>query len=109
MVSKILKRDASQLINVITKSHPVIHKHIQFKTLLQHFNSHNIFTSDEMEYFRGSNTVIDKVNYLIPCLEKKDNNGIYNFVKALNEETEHSGHHAILKELYKILFPDTAV
>ena len=110
IVSKILNCNASQLINAIKESHPVINKHIQFETLLQHFNSHKIFTNAEMDYFSAnSKSLVKKVNKLIIWLEKKDDSGIYNFVKALNKETEHSGHCTILKKLHEILFPVTTV
>ena len=108
IVSQILDCSVSQLIEAIKEGHPVINKHIQFETLLQHFNSHKIFTIAEMDYFDAkSNSLVERVNKLIIWLEKKDESGIYNFVKALNEETEHSGHYAILKKLHEILFPVT--
>ena len=42
-----------------------------------------------------------KVSKLIMWLPAKDDKGIHNFVRALKEAKEHSGHIKILKDLYK--------
>jgi len=53
-----------------------------------------------MEYFNNSNdSTAEKVNKLIEWLLQKDESGIRNFVKALNEAHEHSGHFTILNEM----------
>ena len=110
MVSQLLTCDTSRLLSAITKIHPIINKHIKFETLIQFLNRYNIFTADEIQYFNNKHhSVVEKVNQLISWLDTKDHDGICNFVKALNEENEHSGHHVILKELHKELFPVTTV
>jgi len=53
-----------------------------------------------LEYFKNiNNSTEEKVNNLIEWLLKKDESGIQNFVKALNEAHEHSGHFTILNEM----------
>jgi len=84
----------------IIQAHPEIDKHINFITLLKYFNKYKIFTSDETHAFsndiRATNV---KVNSLIAFLSRKNEEGVLNFVKALNDDKEHSGHDAILRKL----------
>ena len=42
----------------------------------------------------------DKVNNLIEWLPRKDDRGIHNFVRALEEAKEHSGHLVIVENLH---------
>jgi len=98
------------LSRAIERCHPVITDHVEFETLIPFLNEHEIFTRSEMEYFNNryySNA--EKVNKLIEWLPKKDENGIHNFVRALNEAHKHSGHSTILKHLYEIACTNTTV
>lgn len=86
-----------------------IDENINFDTLIPFFDKYRIFTKDEMEHFM--NKLISKANKvtnLIMWIEAKDESGICNFVKALNEAHKHSGHIAILKQLYNTAFSETA-
>ena len=89
-------------------SNGTIKQHIKFKTLIQFLNGYEIFTDNEMEYFTCKyklyNSSADKVNNLIEWLKHKDDNGIINFVKALDEANKHSGQNATLKKLHETLF-----
>ena len=63
-----------------------------------------------MEYFSNSNFITaEKVTKLIEWIPTKDENGIRNFVRALSEAHEHSGHNTILEHLYDIAFAETPV
>jgi len=98
------------LSRAIERCHPIITDHIKFEILIPFLNQHEIFTRPEMEYFNNryySNA--EKVNILIEWLPKKDEKEICNFVRALNEAHEHSGHSTTLKHLYKIACPNTTV
>ena len=89
-------------MDVIKKNHPTINKKIKFDTLIQYLHNYEIFTDSEMFIF--SHQLIspeEKVNHLIISLEKKEEDGVLNFVRALNDAHEHSGHIAILKQLHK--------
>ena len=93
----------SSLLDAIIRSHFTIKKHINFNTLIPFLNKHNIFTSDEMELFNKDILITaDKVNKLMEWIPKKDEKGVHDFMKALGEACEHSGHYVILKHLYDI-------
>ena len=63
-----------------------------------------------MEYFsKGYYITAEKVSKLIECIPTKDESGIRNFVRALSEAHEHSGHNTILEHLYDIAFAETPV
>jgi len=108
IVSKLLISSHSCLLDAITRNHAIIDEYIKFEMLIPYLNHHGIFTRYEMDYFNNksiSNT--DKVNNLIEWLSKKDKSGICNFMRALSDAHEHSGHLAILKHLYDTLHPET--
>ena len=44
---------------------------------------------------------VDKANKLINGLEAKDKQGVYNFVRALNEAHEYPDHSVILEHFHK--------
>ena len=92
-----------RLPEAIRESHPIINTHIKFELLIQYFNQYKIFTDDEMDHFNSAISIMEKVNKLILYLPQKDYNGNCNFVRALNDAKAHSGHRAILKELYKVV------
>ena len=52
---------------------------------------------------------MDKANKLIMWLEAKDEQGVYNFVRALNEAHEHLDHSVILEHFHKTAFGETTV
>ena len=89
-------------MDVIRENHPIISGKIKFDTLIKYLNKYRIFTPGEMYIF--NNQLIspnEKVNHLITFLEKKEEDGVLNFVRALNDAHEHSGHVAILEQLHK--------
>ena len=99
MISQLLALSDLQLMDVIIENHPIINKKI---ILIQYLNKYHIFTPNEMCTF--NNQCIsseEKVNRLITWLEKKKEDGVQNFVRALNDAHEHSGHVAILEQLHK--------
>ena len=97
----------SQLPEAIMQTHPIINTHIKFELLIQYFNQYKIFTDDEMDHFNSAISKMEKVNKLILYLRQKDYEGNCNFVRALSNSKEHSGHRAILKELYKAVCKNT--
>jgi len=83
------------------KIHPTIDTHINLLTLIPFFNRYQIFTDDEIKFFISDyQSDKQKVNKLIESLKAKHEEGVYDFVKALNGGHKHSGHFTILKELH---------
>ena len=87
-----------ELMEIIKRAHGEIDQHINFQPLLKCFNKYGIFTRTEMNHFLEDYHE-HSVNNLIQWLEAKSDEGILNFVKALNDEKEHSGHKQILQKL----------
>ena len=104
MISEILSFDHLKLQEVITQLNPTLIRYIKFKTLNPFLREYQIFTQSEMKHFSNEyHDVEDKVSNLIEWLNQKHEKGIYDFVKALNDAFEHSGHLVILEEIYKKL------
>ena len=100
-ISLLLACDPAQLKDAIPTLHVTIEEHINFRSLTPRLNKHKIFTRGEMEYFMNDyHSNPDKVNKLIMWLPTKDDKGICNFVRALKEAEEHSGHLEIIKDLH---------
>ena len=63
-----------------------------------------------MKFFNNKDREdVDKVNKLIMWLEAKDEQGVYNFVRVLNEAHEHPDHSVILEYFHKTAFRETTV
>ena len=103
-IFQLLNCNYEQLSKAITKLHPIIKNHINFETLIPFLNYYAIFTDDEMDILMNASKKAEKVNELITSLPTKDKDGIYNFVKALNDAHQHSGHDVILDNLKRELF-----
>ena len=87
-------------MDAITRLHKIIEEKINFETLIPFLNKYKIFTTGEMKYFVNKlHSDADKVANLVIWLEAKNEKGIYDFVRALNEAKEHSGHIVILEHL----------
>lgn len=100
LVSELLTYSHPQLLDAIIKIHPIIDTHIDFSTLIPFFNSYGIFTDAEIKYFYSDHqSDKSKVNKLIESLKAKHEKGVYDFVRALNDGHEHSGHVTILEHL----------
>lgn len=99
-LSMLLQCNIIQLRELITKHHPLISQHINFICLIKFFNHYKIFVSDEMHHLQNNELSDErKTNSLIGWLSKKDEEGVRNFLKSLNDAKEHSGHSAILKKM----------
>ena len=92
-------------MDAIARLHKIIKEKINFETLLPSLNKYKIFTTDEMKYFVNKlHSDADKVAMLVIWLEAKEEKGINDFVRALNEAEEHSGHIVILEHLHNKFF-----
>ena len=90
--------DDSELEELIRRAHDVIQRHIDFATLMQYFNKHDVFSSDDKYQFTH-NSPTAGVNYLIEQITKKGKGDARKFILALHDGTEHTGHKEILKAL----------
>ena len=85
-----------------------IKEYIDFENLIPFLNKHAVFTKDELKFFMNKyHSDADKVSNLIMWLHAKNENEIHNFVKALFEAQEHSGHRVILNHLHERIFPES--
>ena len=89
-------------MEAILRAHVKINMHIKFLNLVPYLNRYKIFTSDETTHFINDPKEVS-VNNLINWLSGKADEGIFNFVKALNEATEHSGHKQILQAIRAVV------
>ena len=100
LVTELLTFSYSKLLDAIIKIHPSINTHINILSLIPFFNCYGIFTNDEIQYFNSDyQGDKQKVNKLIESLKTKHEEGVYNFVRALNDGCEHNGHLTILEHL----------
>ena len=101
-ISLLLECSSSILKDKIIRAHSIINEFINLDCLEPFLDKYRIFTSSEKEYLYNKYIVkAEKVSYLIKCLEAKNEKGIHDFVRALDEAYEHSGHIDILKHLHK--------
>ena len=87
-------------IKVLYRLHPELQKHIDFVSLMPYLNRHEVLTENERHSLNDEKgTPAMKVNLLLGYLEKKNDENVNDFVRALHEEVTHTGH----KELCKLL------
>ena len=102
ITSQLLTCSRSQLIGAITRLHVTIKDYINLENLIPFLDTFAVFTKDEKKFFMNKyHSDAEKVGDLIMRLDAKDEKEIRNFVKALNEAQEHSGHIVILKHLHE--------
>ena len=98
---QLLACEPVQLKDAIPRLHVTIKDYINFEFLIPFLNKYGIFTGDEINYFTNKcHSDSDKVSKLIEWLLKKDDRGIHNFVRALKEAEEPSGHLEIIKDIF---------
>ena len=103
-ISQLLAYDPAHLKDAIPRLHVTIEEYINFESLRPFLNKYGIFTKVEMKCFMNNYlSDSDKVSKLIMWLPTKDDRGIRNFVRALKEAEEHSGHLEIIKDLHKYI------
>ena len=107
-ISQLIACDPTQLKDAIQRCIVTIKDCINFGSLIPYLNKYAIFTRNEMEYFmKKYHSDSEKVINLIVWLSKKEGRGIHNFVRALKEAEEHSGHLEILLHLHKDIYLHT--
>ena len=102
ILPKLLDRGGQELMDAIKKSRSIITEKINFATLIPYLNKYSIFTRREMTIFNSPALIQgDKASSLIEWLGKKEDEGVKNFIRALNDASEHSGHANILQCIHE--------
>jgi len=100
IISQLVQCNDTYLKKLIKTLNPIIVEYIKFSCLIKFFNKYEIFTNDEMFHFRSDHISDEqKANLLVEWLQKKDENGVRNFLRSLHQAKSHSGHSEILKEM----------
>ena len=80
-------------MDVLYQLNPELNEYINMSSLVPYMNKHEILTKNERFYLNdNSKSPSDKVSYLLSYLEGEDPATVNNFLRALREEKEHSGH-----------------
>jgi len=88
-----LSNNSPSTIKVLYRLHPELQKHIDFISLMPYLNRHEVLTENERHNLNDEkNTPAMKVNLLLEYLEKKNDENVNDFVRALHEEGTHTGH-----------------
>ena len=94
------ENDAPLTMQILLKLNPQIVKYIDFVTLIQYLNKYEILNPDERHFLNDDRNQHEKrVSNLLEYLEKKNEETVNDFVRALNEEPNHNGH----RELCRLL------
>ena len=80
-------------IKVLYRLHPELLNYTNFVTLMPYLNRYEVLTENERHNLNDEkNTPAVKVNLLLQYLEKKNEETINDFVRALHEANIHTGH-----------------
>ena len=91
---------APSTLNILLRLNPELVKYIDFVTLLPYLNKHQILTPGERHFLNDDGKQHEKrVSNLLEYLEKKNEEAVDDFVRAISEEPNHKGH----KELCQLL------
>lgn len=97
-----LSDDGASIMDVIYKLHPYMAKYMNVQLLVRYLNKYSVLTRDERYHLRSSDkSPAEKVDYLLGCLDNKDDDSQQNFIKALKETREHTGHSKLCELLKK--------
>ena len=101
-VAQLLTYDHPRIWNAMYLLRRISEENINFEILTPILKQYDIVTEDEKDYFMSdSNSKQNKVSKLIDCLGGENETKIHNFVKAMAEAYEHTGHNALLHYLHK--------
>ena len=72
-------------------------KWIQLLSLVPYLNRHSLLTDDEQELLLNTQfTEKERILKLLALVEKKGTDGFRRFLKALEDEPEHTGHRSVV-------------
>lgn len=91
---------APSTMKILLRLNPELVKFIDFVTLLPYLNKHEVLNPGERHFLNDDGNQHEKrVSNLLEYLEKKNEETVDDFVRAINEEPDHKGH----KELCQLL------
>ena len=83
----------ASLMDIIYQLNPQMIKYINMVSLIPYLNKYGILTQEERFYLNNNHkSPTEKVNFLLTYLESKNEETVRNFLKAIKEAREHSGH-----------------
>ena len=86
--------------SVIVRQHASLRKYINLESLIPHLNAYEILTKGERDQLNMPEiSSQQKVDRLLHFLESKSDESIQNFLKALKDADEHTGHRQLLDVL----------
>ena len=88
----------------IIKHHANLRRYINMDSLIPQLNKYEILTSGEREQLNMDKPCQQKVDLFLQFLERKSEESMLNFLKALEDAGEHTGHrqlHTILRNGYQ--------
>ncbi|XP_065897157.1 uncharacterized protein [Dysidea avara] len=92
--------DDDTVMELLWELNPEMNKYINLDCLLPYLNRHKVLTRSERFCFNNSSkSQNEKIAYLLQVLDGKDSGTVLKFIRALKEETEHTGH----MKLYSLL------
>ena len=102
MPNESAKDDAKSVMEVVYRLHPDMVTYMNIQLLIRYLNKYGVLTRDERYHLNSSSKSPDeKVDYLLTCFDGKDDDMIQNFIKALKEADDHTGHKKLC-ELLKV-------
>ena len=83
--------------SVIVRQHASLRKYINLESLIPHLNAYEILTKGERDQLSMPEiSSHQKIDRLLQFLESKSDESIQNFLKALKDADEHTGHRKLL-------------
>ena len=77
----------------IYQLNPQMIRYINMVSSIPYLNKYGILTQEERFYLNNNRkSPTEKVNFLLTYLESKNEETVKNFLKAIKEAREHSGH-----------------
>ena len=89
-------------MKILLRLNPELVRYIDFITLLPYLNKYGILNPAERQFLNDDRNQREKqVSNLLEYLEKKNEETVDDFVRAINEEPSHKGHRELCQLLKK--------
>jgi len=102
--------DGSIIIDILLELNPEMNRYINLKCLVPYLNRYKILTKSDRFYLNNPLTSPDeKMTYLLSTLDEKSTESLHNFLRALKEEPEHTGHQELCKLIAQKGYPINSI
>ena len=91
--------NAPPTMKILLRLNPQLVQYIDFVTLLPYINKYEILTPTERQVLNNDGNQHKQVSNLLQYLENKKRETVDDFVRAISEEPDHSGHCELCKLL----------